>query len=42
VASSLLGIGLGEFFWNQRRKPDDKGPKLGVGPGGVTLKWETN
>lgn len=42
VASTLLGIGLGEFFWNQRRKPDDKGPKLGVGPGGVTLRWETN
>jgi membrane-associated phospholipid phosphatase len=41
VASSLLGFAIGEFFWEQRRKPDDKGPKIGVGPTGVTLRWET-
>jgi len=41
VASSLLGFAIGDFFWEQRRKPDDKGPKVGVGPAGVTLMWET-
>jgi membrane-associated phospholipid phosphatase len=41
VASSLLGFAIGDFFWEQRRKPDDKGPKVGVGPAGVTLTWET-
>jgi membrane-associated phospholipid phosphatase len=41
VASSLLGFAIGDFFWQERRKPDDKGPKVGVGPKGVTLMWET-
>ncbi len=42
VASSLLGFAIGEFFWEQRRKPNDKTPKVGVMPNGVTLMWETN
>jgi len=25
----------------ERRKPEDKGPKVGVGPKGITLMWET-
>jgi membrane-associated phospholipid phosphatase len=41
VAGSLLGFALGEFFWEQRRKPNDKVPKVGVSPSGVTLMWET-
>jgi len=41
VASSLLGFALGDFFWEQRRKPNDKAPKVGVNPSGVTLMWET-
>jgi hypothetical protein len=41
VASSLLGFAIGDFFWQERRKPDDKGPKVGIAPGGVTLMWET-
>jgi len=41
VASSLLGFAIGDFFWQERRKPEDKGPKVGVGPKGVTLMWET-
>ena len=41
VASSLLGFAIGDFFWQERRKPDDKGPKVLVGPASVTLKWET-
>ena len=41
VASSLLGFAIGDFFWQERRKPDDKGPKVLVGPSSVTLKWET-
>jgi len=41
VASSLLGFAIGDFFWEQRRKPDDKGPKVGISPAGVTLTWET-
>src|SRR5712671_4456356 len=41
VASSLLGFAIGDFFWQERRKPEDKGPRVGVGPAGVTLMWET-
>jgi len=41
VASSLLGFAIGDFFWQERRKPADKGPKLAVGPGGVSVMWET-
>jgi membrane-associated phospholipid phosphatase len=41
VASSLLGFAIGDFFWQERRKPEDKGPKVAVGPKGVTLMWET-
>lgn len=41
VASSLLGFAIGDFFWEQRRKPNDKVPKVGVNPSGVTLMWET-
>jgi len=41
VASSLLGFAIGDFFWQERRKPDDKGPKVLVGPAGVNLMWET-
>jgi membrane-associated phospholipid phosphatase len=41
VASSLLGFAIGDFFWQERRKPEDKGPKVGVGPKGITLMWET-
>jgi len=41
VASSLLGFAIGDFFWEQRRKPNDKAPKVGVSPSGVTLMWET-
>jgi membrane-associated phospholipid phosphatase len=41
VASSLLGFAIGDFFWQEHRKPDDKGPKVLVGPASVTLKWET-
>ena len=41
VASSLLGYAIGDFFWEQRRKPNDKAPKVGVSPSGVTLMWET-
>jgi membrane-associated phospholipid phosphatase len=41
VASSLLGFAIGDFFWEQGRKPDDKGPKVAVGPAGVALMWET-
>ncbi len=41
VASSFLGFAIGDFFWEQRRKPDDKGPRVGVSPAGVTLTWET-
>src|SRR6266702_1620944 len=40
VASSLLGFAIGDFFWQERRKPDDKTPKVGVMPNGVTLMWE--
>jgi len=38
VASSLLGFALGDFFWERRR--NDKGPKLGVSPTGLSLRWE--
>jgi membrane-associated phospholipid phosphatase len=41
VASSLLGFAIGDFFWQERRKPDDKGPQVLVGPAGVALRWET-
>src|SRR5437763_3272667 len=41
VASSLLGFAIGDFFWQERRKPGDKGPKVAVGPGGVSVMWET-
>ena len=41
VASSLLGYAIGNFFWEQRRKPDDKRPTFEVGPGGVAVKWVT-
>jgi len=41
VASSLLGYAIGDFFWQERRKPGDKAPKVAVGPGGVSLMWET-
>src|SRR6266705_4784222 len=41
VASSLLGFAIGDFFWQERRKPGDKAPKVGVGPAGVSLMWET-
>jgi membrane-associated phospholipid phosphatase len=41
VASSLLGYAIGDFFWQERRKPDDKAPKVLVGPAGVALMWET-
>ncbi len=41
VASSLLGFAIGDFFWQERRKPDDKAPKVLVGRAGVTLMWET-
>lgn len=41
VASSLLGYAIGNFFWEQRRRPDDKRPTLEVGPGGVAVKWVT-
>src|SRR6266581_3136044 len=41
VASSLLGFAIGDFFWQERRKPGDKGPKVLVGPAGVSLMWET-
>ncbi len=41
VAGSLIGFALGDFFWEQRRKPEDKGPKVSVGLGGVTVKWVT-
>src|SRR5712691_17145 len=41
VAGSLIGFAIGDFFWEQRRKPDDKGPKVSVGLNGVTVKWET-
>ncbi|HEY6241811.1 MAG TPA: YjbH domain-containing protein, partial [Burkholderiales bacterium] len=40
VASSFLGFALGDFFWQQRR--NDKGPRVGVSPNGVSLVWETN
>jgi len=39
VASSLLGFAIGDFFWKERR--DDKGPRVGVSPAGVSLMWET-
>ena len=41
VASSLLGFAIGDFLWQERRKPDDKAPKVLVGPAGVALMWET-
>src|SRR6266571_1417267 len=41
VASSLLGFAIGDFFWQERRKPGDKGPQVLVGPAGVALRWET-
>ena len=41
VASSLLGYAVGSFFWEQRRKPGDAGPMVGIGPNGVALMWET-
>jgi len=41
VASSLLGFAIGDFFWQERRNPGDKGPKVAVGPAGVSLMWET-
>src|SRR5207249_10844939 len=41
VASSLLGFAIGDFFWQERRKPGDKGPRVAVGPAGVSLMWET-
>ncbi|TMH72718.1 MAG: phosphatase PAP2 family protein, partial [Betaproteobacteria bacterium] len=41
VASSLLGFAIGDFFWQERRKPDDRSPKVAVGPAGVSLMWET-
>ncbi len=40
VASSFIGYGIGTFFWEQRRKPEDKGPKIVVAPNGVTAMWE--
>src|SRR6266436_5403908 len=27
VASSLLGFAIGDFFWQERRKPDDRSPR---------------
>jgi len=41
VAGSLIGYALGDFFWEQRRKPNSKAPKVGVSKTGVTLMWET-
>ncbi len=41
VASSLLGFALGDFFWEQRRKPENNGPKVVVSPTSVMLMWET-
>jgi len=41
VASSLLGFAIGDFFWQERRKPNEKGPQVLVGPAGVALRWET-
>ena len=41
VASSLIGYAIGDFFWQERRKPAGKGPKVLVGPAGVSLMWET-
>jgi membrane-associated phospholipid phosphatase len=41
VASSVLGYAIGNFFWEQRRKPDDKRPTFEVGPNGVAVKWVT-
>ncbi|TMH87072.1 MAG: phosphatase PAP2 family protein, partial [Betaproteobacteria bacterium] len=41
VASSLLGFAIGDFFWQERRKPGDGAPKVAVGPGGVSVMWET-
>src|SRR5437773_6141451 len=34
VASSLLGFAIGDFFWQERRKPGGEAPKVAVGPGG--------
>jgi membrane-associated phospholipid phosphatase len=41
VASSLLGYAFGDFFWQERRKPNDSVPMVGIGPSGVTLMWKT-
>lgn len=39
VASSLIGYAIGSFFWDQRRKPKEAGPEVGVSPSGVTMSW---
>jgi len=41
VASSLVGFAIGDFFWQERRKPGDGAPKVAVGSAGVSLMWET-
>src|SRR2546428_8910781 len=41
VAGSLIGFALGDFFWEQRRKPEDQRPEVSVGLNGVTVKWGT-
>ena len=41
VASSLLGYAFGDFFWQERRKPNDSAPLVGIGPSGVALMWKT-
>jgi membrane-associated phospholipid phosphatase len=42
VAGSFIGYALGDFFWEQSRKRDDKGPRVGVSPSGVTVMWKTD
>jgi membrane-associated phospholipid phosphatase len=41
VASTVIGWAIGDFFWEQRKKGNDKAPKVAVSPSGVTLMWET-
>lgn len=41
VAGSLLGYGIGQFFYQSSRAPKSKGePKVSLDPSGVSLAWQ--
>ena len=40
VAGSLLGYGIGRYFWESSRKPAKGEPRVMLQPSGVSLAWE--